>query len=233
MVSARISFLCHSHRRRRSGYRRRAALRCAARSRHGDGGGDFSDASRRRDRRFRTKSHRNDRRPGASHPHTDAVRVTGLRPKVRASTRCRASPMSMHCSSSAHSARSSRRRCSRAGRNLHWTSTRLGAVAAIELAGLAVGSLSGLYWQTALALAPVALPSYFGGDRRQCRMRDREGFRRCVSIARPGRHVRRTSDGPVFSGIGQFEIAGTHHSRHHVHSDRRRGGLHVLHRFGV
>jgi predicted MFS family arabinose efflux permease len=30
---------------------------------------------------------------------------------------------------------------------LHWSATRLGAVAAIELAGLAAGSLSGLYWQ--------------------------------------------------------------------------------------
>jgi predicted MFS family arabinose efflux permease len=42
---------------------------------------------------------------------------------------------------------------------LHWTATRLGAVAAIELAGLAVGSLSGLYWQRRWGWRPVALAS--------------------------------------------------------------------------
>jgi predicted MFS family arabinose efflux permease len=42
---------------------------------------------------------------------------------------------------------------------LHWTATRLGAVAAIELAGLAVGSLSGLYWQRRWRWRPVALAS--------------------------------------------------------------------------
>jgi predicted MFS family arabinose efflux permease len=44
---------------------------------------------------------------------------------------------------------------------LHWTATRLGAVAAIELAGLAVGSLSGLYWQRRWRWRPVALASIF------------------------------------------------------------------------
>jgi predicted MFS family arabinose efflux permease len=42
---------------------------------------------------------------------------------------------------------------------LHWSATRLGAVAAIELAGLALGSLSGLYWQRRWRWRRVALPS--------------------------------------------------------------------------
>ena len=42
---------------------------------------------------------------------------------------------------------------------LHWSATRLGAVAAIELAGLAAGSLSGLYWQRRWRWPPVALAS--------------------------------------------------------------------------
>ncbi len=42
---------------------------------------------------------------------------------------------------------------------LHWSATRLGAVAAIELAGLAAGSLSGLYWQRRWRWRQVALPS--------------------------------------------------------------------------
>jgi predicted MFS family arabinose efflux permease len=42
---------------------------------------------------------------------------------------------------------------------LHWSATRLGAVAAIELAGLAAGSLSGLYWQRRWRWRPVALAS--------------------------------------------------------------------------
>jgi predicted MFS family arabinose efflux permease len=42
---------------------------------------------------------------------------------------------------------------------LHWSATRLGAVAAIELAGLALGSLSGLYWQRRWRWRHVALPS--------------------------------------------------------------------------
>jgi predicted MFS family arabinose efflux permease len=42
---------------------------------------------------------------------------------------------------------------------LKWTATRLGAVAAIELAGLALGSLSGLYWQRRWRWRQVALPS--------------------------------------------------------------------------
>ena len=42
---------------------------------------------------------------------------------------------------------------------LHWSATRLGAVAAIELAGLAAGSLSGLYWQRRWDWRPVALAS--------------------------------------------------------------------------
>jgi predicted MFS family arabinose efflux permease len=42
---------------------------------------------------------------------------------------------------------------------LHWSATRLGAVAAIELAGLAAGSLSGLYWQRRWRWRQVALAS--------------------------------------------------------------------------
>jgi predicted MFS family arabinose efflux permease len=42
---------------------------------------------------------------------------------------------------------------------LRWSATRLGAVAAIELAGLAAGSLSGLYWQRRWRWRPVALAS--------------------------------------------------------------------------
>ena len=42
---------------------------------------------------------------------------------------------------------------------LRWTPTELGVVAAIELAGLAAGSLSGLYWQTRWRWRRVALPS--------------------------------------------------------------------------
>ena len=42
---------------------------------------------------------------------------------------------------------------------LNWSATRLGAVAAIELAGLALGSLSGLYWQRRWRWRPVALAS--------------------------------------------------------------------------
>jgi predicted MFS family arabinose efflux permease len=40
---------------------------------------------------------------------------------------------------------------------LHWTPTQLGIVAALELAGLAVGSLSGLYWQRRWRWRPIAL----------------------------------------------------------------------------
>ena len=43
--------------------------------------------------------------------------------------------------------------------HLNWSATRLGAVAAIELAGLALGSLSGLYWQRRWRWRPVALLS--------------------------------------------------------------------------
>ena len=42
---------------------------------------------------------------------------------------------------------------------LYWSATRLGAVAAIELAGLALGSLSGLYWQRRWRWRQVALAS--------------------------------------------------------------------------
>jgi predicted MFS family arabinose efflux permease len=42
---------------------------------------------------------------------------------------------------------------------LSWSATRLGAVAAIELAGIALGSLSGLYWQRRWRWRQVALPS--------------------------------------------------------------------------
>jgi predicted MFS family arabinose efflux permease len=43
--------------------------------------------------------------------------------------------------------------------SLHWSATQLGAIAAIELAGLALGSLSGLYWQQRWRWRHVALPS--------------------------------------------------------------------------
>ena len=43
--------------------------------------------------------------------------------------------------------------------HLRWTPTQLGVVAAIELAGLGLGSLSGLYWQTRWRWRQVALPS--------------------------------------------------------------------------
>jgi predicted MFS family arabinose efflux permease len=46
---------------------------------------------------------------------------------------------------------------------LRWTPTQLGAVAAIELAGLAAGSLSGLYWQTRWRWRRVALLSLIVG----------------------------------------------------------------------
>ena len=39
----------------------------------------------------------------------------------------------------------------------HWTPTQLGVVAAFELAGLAIGSLSGLYWQRRWDWQPLAL----------------------------------------------------------------------------
>ena len=47
--------------------------------------------------------------------------------------------------------------------HLRWTATQLGMVAAIELAGLAAGSLSGLYWQTRWRWRQVALPSLIVG----------------------------------------------------------------------
>ena len=47
--------------------------------------------------------------------------------------------------------------------HLRWTSTQLGAVAAIELAGLAAGSLSGLYWQTRWRWRRVASLSLIAG----------------------------------------------------------------------
>jgi len=43
--------------------------------------------------------------------------------------------------------------------HLRWTPTQLGVVAATELAGLAAGSLTGLYWQTRWRWRRVALPS--------------------------------------------------------------------------
>ena len=43
--------------------------------------------------------------------------------------------------------------------HLRWKPTQLGVVAAVELAGLAAGSLSGLYWQTRWRWRRVALPS--------------------------------------------------------------------------
>jgi predicted MFS family arabinose efflux permease len=42
---------------------------------------------------------------------------------------------------------------------LNWSATRLGAIAAIELAGIGLGSLSGLYWQRRWRWRQVALPS--------------------------------------------------------------------------
>ena len=47
--------------------------------------------------------------------------------------------------------------------HLRWVPTQLGVVAAIELAGLAAGSLSGLYWQTRWRWRQVALPSLIVG----------------------------------------------------------------------
>jgi predicted MFS family arabinose efflux permease len=47
--------------------------------------------------------------------------------------------------------------------HLRWTSTQLGVAAAIELAGLALGSLSGLYWQTRWRWRRVALLSLIAG----------------------------------------------------------------------
>ncbi len=47
--------------------------------------------------------------------------------------------------------------------HLRWTPTQLGGVAAIELAGLAAGSLSGLYWQTRWRWRRVALASLIVG----------------------------------------------------------------------
>ena len=47
--------------------------------------------------------------------------------------------------------------------HLRWAPTQLGVVAAIELAGLAVGSLSGLYWQTRWRWRQVALLSLIVG----------------------------------------------------------------------
>jgi len=47
--------------------------------------------------------------------------------------------------------------------HLGWTSTQLGVAAAIELAGLAAGSLSGLYWQTRWRWRGVALPALIVG----------------------------------------------------------------------
>ena len=41
--------------------------------------------------------------------------------------------------------------------HLHWSPTQLGGAAAVELAGVAVGSLSGLYWQTRWRWRRVAL----------------------------------------------------------------------------
>ena len=47
--------------------------------------------------------------------------------------------------------------------HLRWTPTQLGVAAAIELAGLSVGSLSGLYWQTRWPWRRVALPALLVG----------------------------------------------------------------------
>jgi predicted MFS family arabinose efflux permease len=47
--------------------------------------------------------------------------------------------------------------------HLRWSATQLGVVAAIELAGLSVGSLSGLYWQTRWRWRLVALPALIVG----------------------------------------------------------------------
>jgi predicted MFS family arabinose efflux permease len=48
-------------------------------------------------------------------------------------------------------------------RPLGWNSTQLGSVAALELAGLAAGSMSGLYWQTRWRWHRVALPCVLAG----------------------------------------------------------------------
>src|SRR6202044_2300258 len=151
--------LRHSHRRRRGGYRRSAALRCAARSRHGDGGGNFPDASRGRDRRFRTKPHRHGRGPRFADPHTDAFRVPGLPPKV---PRFDSFPRLAYVNALfiiGTIGTLITPAMLDGWAQLHWSATRLGAVAAIELAGLAAGSLSGLYWQRRWRWRQVALPS--------------------------------------------------------------------------
>jgi predicted MFS family arabinose efflux permease len=46
---------------------------------------------------------------------------------------------------------------------LNWTATQLGVVASVELAGLALGSLSGLYWQRLWDWRLVTLPSILLG----------------------------------------------------------------------
>src|SRR3984957_17797121 len=140
--------LAHSDRRRGGRSDRRAALRCAAQSRHGDGGGDISNASWCRYCRLRAKPHRDGERPGASRSHADAVLVNTLSsysPRFASLPRLAyvnalliigtlgtlITPAMLE-----------------GWTHLRWTPTQLGAVAAIELAGLAAGSLSGLYWQT-------------------------------------------------------------------------------------
>ena len=117
--------------------------------------------------------------------------------------------------------------------HLRWTSTQLGVAAAMELAGLAAGSLTGLYWQTRWRWRRVALASLIAGivGNVACMVvKDYAGV--CLLRALVG-----VSGGLltalVFGSAGQLEVAGTHHCRHHVHSDRGRSGLHVLHHLGV
>ena len=169
--------------------------------------------------------------PGTPHPHTDALRVTRLPPR---GPRFDSLPRLAYVNALfiigtlgtlitpamlegwAH---------------LNWSATRLGAVAAVELAGLALGSLSGLYWQRRWRWRPVALPSILvaiAGNLACMMVKDFFGV--CVLRALVGISGGLLI-GPLFSGIGQFEIAGTHHRRDHLHSDRRRGGLHVFQRF--
>ena len=130
------------------------------------------------------------RRTGTPHPHADAIRVTGPPPQ---SPRFDSLPRLAYVNAlfiigttrHAHHAGDARwlgateldshpargRRRNRTGRSRGGFAVRLVLAAT-------------------LALAPRRVAFYFGGDRRQCCLRDRERFRRCVCIARPGRQYR-------------------------------------------
>jgi hypothetical protein len=109
------------------------------------------------------KTHRDEERPGASRPHADAVLVNTLsppRPRFDSLPRLAyvnalfiigtlgtlITPALLE-----------------GWAHLRWTSTQLGVAAAMELAGLAAGSLTGLYWQTRWRWRRVALASLIAG----------------------------------------------------------------------